>query len=150
MAEHGIVTGYRRSADSRVDPVLAAPDNLPARAWGLPLYRQAPHAFCSALTTARSIPADDIRPATWQVMDAFWAHPTAAGASAWGSYPYDSHPAGTALRPLAHALTIEAGQCHRGDRAWIAGSLALSTEPARTTFLRHARRADLLGSPAID
>ncbi len=150
MGDHGIVTGYRRSAASRVDPVLAAPDNPPARAWGLPLYRQALHAFCSALTTAGPIPDDDIRPAIWQVMDAFWVHPTAAEASAWGSYPYDSDPAGTAVRPLARALTIEAGQCHRGDRAWIAGSLVLSTEPARATFLRHAPRAELLGSPAAD
>ena len=83
-------------------------------------------------------------------MDAFWTHPTAAEARAWGCYPYDSDPAGTAARPLARPLTIETGQSHRGDRAWIAGSLALSTEPARAAFLRHAPRPDLLGSPATD
>jgi hypothetical protein len=150
MGDHGIVTGYRRSAGPRIDPVLAAPDNPPARAWGLPLYRQALYAFCSALTSAGPIPDDDTRPAIWQVMDAFWTNPTAAEAGAWGAYPYDSDPAGTAVRPLARPLTIEGDRCHRGDRAWIAGSLALSTEPARTTFLRHAPRADLLGSPATD
>lgn len=152
MGDHGIVTGYRRSANLRVDPVLASPDNPPARAWGLPLHRDTLYAFCTALTTAGPISNDDARPAIWQVMDAFWAHPTAAEARAWGSYPYDSDPAGTAVRPLARALTIEAGQCHRGDRAWLCGSLALSTELARTTFLRQAPQAELLGripAPAI-
>ncbi len=135
IGDHGIVTGYRQSADLTVDPVLASPDNPLARAWGMPLYRQALHAFCAALTTARPIPDDDARPMIWQVMDAFWTRPTRAEADAWGAYPYHSDPAGTAIRPLARR---------------IAGSLALSTEPARTMFLRQAPPADLTGSPAAD
>ncbi len=83
-------------------------------------------------------------------MDAFWNHPTLPEARAWGGYPYDSDPAGTAIRPLARALTIEHGQCRRGDRAWVAGSLALSTMPARAMFLRQTPPADLLGHPATD
>ncbi len=150
MGDHGIVTGYRQAADLTVDPVLASPDNPPARAWGMPLYRQALHAFCAALTAAGPIPDDDARPVIWQVMDAFWCRPTRAEAHAWGAYPYDSDPAGTAIRPLARPLTTETGQCLRRDRAWIAGSLALSTEPARTMFLRQAPPTDLIGSPAAD
>ena len=150
MGDHGIVTGYTRSPSGKVEPVLAAPVNAPALAWGLPLYRQTLAAFCTALTAAGPIPSADARPAIWHVMNAFWCHPTPAEASVWGSYPYDSDPAGSTTRPLARALTIDQGQCTRGDRAWLAGSFALTTEPARTTFLRQAPQTDLLGNPATD
>jgi hypothetical protein len=150
MGDHGIVTGYRRTAPAGVEPVLASRANTAARAWGMPLYRQSLYAFCDSLISGGPIPDGDIRPTIWQVMDAFWCHPTHAEARAWGSYPYDSDPAGTAIRPLARPLTIKDGQCHRGDRAWTAGSLALSTEPARTTFLHSTPPAELLGAPATD
>jgi hypothetical protein len=150
MGDHGIVTGYARSPGGQVDPVLAAPVNAPARSWGLPLYRRTLYAFCTALTGAGPLPDGDIRPTVWAAMDAFWCHPTLAEARAWGTYPYDSDPAGTATRPLARPLTIEHGQCDRGDRAWTAGALALSTEPARTMFLHQTPPAELLGTPAPD
>lgn len=150
LGDHGIVTGYRQTAQAGVEPALASPDNAPALAWGLPLYRHALYAFCDNLLAAGPIPDDDIRQVTWQVMDAFWCHPTHAEALAWGSYPYDSDPAGTAIRPLARPLAINNGHCHRGDRAWTAGSLALSTEPARTMFLHQTPPAELIGAPATD
>ena len=86
----------------------------------------------------------------WEVMDAFWCHPTLDEARVWCSYPYDSDPAGTAIRPLARLLAIDNGQCLRGDRAWTAGSLALSTPAARAMFLHQAPPADLAGNPATD
>jgi len=134
----------------RVEPVLASAANAPALTWGLPLYRQTLYAVCENLISAGPIPGGDIRPVTWQVMDAFWCRPTPAEARAWGSYPYDSDPAGTAIRPLARPLIIENGQCRRGDRAWTGGSLALSDEPARARFLEQASSADLRGAPATN
>jgi hypothetical protein len=150
MAGHGILTRYAQTPSGRIDPVLAAPVNVPAQAWGLRLYRAVLHAFCSALITAGPIQDSDIRPDIWRVMDAFWSHPTTAEARAWGSYPYDSDPAGTAIRPLARPLTASHGRYSRGDRAWLAGSITLSSEPARATFLKQAAEAELSGRPATD
>jgi hypothetical protein len=83
----------------------------------LPLYRQTVYAFGSALTCAAPLPDGDIRPAVWQVMDASWCHPTLAEAQAWGTYPYDSDPAGTATRALARpiCLRLVSGPCGPGS-----------------------------------
>jgi hypothetical protein len=150
MGEHGILTGYAHAPCGRIEPVLAAQVNTPAQAWGLRLYRAVLYAFCAALISAGPIPDGDIRPLIWRVMDAFWCHPTAAEARAWGSYPYDSDPAGTAIRPLARPLTASHGRYSRGDRAWLAGSITLSSEYARTTFLKQTAKAELSGRPATD
>jgi hypothetical protein len=126
MGDHGIVSGYRAGADGRIEPVLLSAENDAAEAWGLRLYRLTLYAFCAALEMDRVLPADDVRPLVHEVMDAFWCHPSLAEARAWGAYPYDSDPAGTAVRPLARPFDSE-GRVTRGDRAWLAGSLALST-----------------------
>jgi hypothetical protein len=54
----------------------------------------------AASTTAAAL-SGDVRPLVHQVMDAFWCHPSRAEALVWGAYPYDSDPAGTAIRPVA-------------------------------------------------
>ncbi len=82
-------------------------------------------------------------------MDAFWCHPNPAEPLAWGTYPYDSDPAGTAIRPFARPFA-EHGRVTRGDRAWLAGSLALSTTEARAAYLRDAPEYELIGAPATD
>jgi hypothetical protein len=73
----------------------------------------------------------------------------AAEARAWGTYPYDSDPAGTAVRPLARPFTSQ-DRLTRGDRAWLAGSLALSTPETRAAFLHHAVANELAGAPETD
>jgi hypothetical protein len=60
--------------------------------------------FCAALEMDHRLPDDDVRPLAHQVMDAFWCHPSPAEAQAWEAYPYDSDPAGTAIRPLGRPL----------------------------------------------
>lgn len=120
--------------------------------WGLGLYRATVFAFCAALTDpGAAIPRpDDIRPLVHHVMDAFWCHPTRTEASTWGSYPYDSDPAGTAVRPLGRPFTFTEGRAARQDRAWIAGSLAMSKPEARAAYLNSAPQAELTGAPATD
>ena len=76
-------------------------------------------------------------------------HPSLAEARAWGAYPYDSDPAGTAIRPLARPFGAE-GRVTRGDRAWLAGSLALSTAQGRAAYLRQAPEHELAGAPETD
>ena len=149
MGDHGIVSGYRTDAAGQTEPVLLSPGNDAAEAWGLRLYRSALYAFCAALNADGGLPGDDVRPLVHQVMDAFWCHPTPAEARAWGTYPYDSDPAGTAARPLARPFTSQ-DRPTRGDRAWLAGSLALSTPEARAAFLRYAPADELAGAPETD
>ena len=147
MGDQGIVSGYRAKADGAVVPVLLAPRNDAAEAWGLGLYRSTLYAFTAALGSG-DLPSADVRPLVHQVLDAFWCHPTRAEADAWGGYPYDSDPSGTAARPLARPFT--ATDHARGDRAWLEGSLALSTPSARDWYLRHAPRHELAGAPEVD
>ena len=94
-----------RDAYGQIEPVLLSPSNDAAEAWGLRLYRSTLYAFCAALEADGGLPGDDVRPLVHQVLDAFWCHPTPAEARAWGTYPYDSDPAGTAVRPLARPFT---------------------------------------------
>src|ERR1035441_2117575 len=101
MGDHGIVSGYRADAAGKTEPVLLSPVNHAAVAWGLRLYRSTLYAFCAALEGDGGLNGNDVRPLVHEVMDAFWCHPTQAEALAWGAYPYDSDPAGTAVRPLA-------------------------------------------------
>jgi hypothetical protein len=149
MGDHGIVSGYREDAAGQIEPVLLSAGNDAAEAWGLRLYRSTLYAFCAALGADGGLPGDDVRPLVHQVMDAFWCHPTRAEAHAWGTYPYDSDPAGTAIRPLARPFTTQ-DRPTRGDRAWLAGSLALSPPETRVAFLRHAPANELVGAPEID
>jgi hypothetical protein len=149
MGDHGIVSGYRANATGQVEAVLLSPRNDAAGAWGLRLYRSTLYAFCAALDADRDLPGDDVRPLVHQVMDAFWCSPTWAEAVAWGAYPYDSDPAGTAIRALARPFT-EQDCAARGDRAWLAGSLTLSTPRARAAYLNRAPERELAGAPETD
>jgi hypothetical protein len=147
MGDHGIVSGYRTGATGQAEPVLLSPRNDAAESWGLHLYRSTLYAFCAALDTGLS--DHDVRPLIHQLMDAFWCHPTLAEARAWGGYPYDSDPAGTAVRPLARPFT-DLDHSTRGDRAWLAGSLDLSTPEVRTAYLRQAPARERTGAPETD
>ncbi|MFI5540705.1 hypothetical protein ACIA5H_30360 [Nocardia sp. NPDC051900] len=145
MGDHGIVTGYSRTAEGMVEPVLRTPGNPAAAAWGLRTYRSTLYAFAQQLT---SLPQEDLRPLIHELMAAFWCHPSRSEAAAWGAYPYDSDPAGTATRPLATPL--DEREPVRGDRAWISGALALSPPTIRQRYLADASLAEVLGVPAPD
>jgi hypothetical protein len=100
----------------------------------------------AALNQDRGLPGDDVRPLVHQVMDAFWCHPSPAEAAAQGGHPYDSDPARTAVRALARPLT-EQDCAARGDRAWLAGSLALSTPKAQAAYLSRPSEREFAGAP---
>ncbi|WP_157121795.1 hypothetical protein [Nocardia miyunensis] len=144
MGDHGIVSGYQRAPAGHVEPILQSHNNRPAEDWGLNIYRSTLYAFADAVTDL----TDNPRPLIHELMNTFWCHPTAAEAAAWGAYPYDSDPAGTAVRPLARALSVQGPD--RGDRAWLAGSLALSSDSARGRYLSSAPPAEITGAPASD
>lgn len=150
MGDHGIVSGYQYAPSGQVEPVLSTETNPAADAWGLASYRSTLYSFCEAIDGSID---GDVRPLVHEVMDAFWCHPTLTEAHAWGSYPYDSDPAGTAVRSLARPFTAEDtenGSTTRGDRAWLAGSLALSAPAARQECLARLPESDRAGAPAAD
>jgi hypothetical protein len=132
MAEHGIVAGYTAQPDGRIEPVLLSERNLAAETWGISLHRATLYAFCEALDTAM-FKDDDLRALVHSVTSAFWLNPARTEASAWGSYPYDSDPAGAAIRSLAKpfqlrdaARSLGRRRLDRGERAWLWGSVAMS------------------------
>ncbi len=114
-----------------------------AERWGLRLYRRTLSEFCAALAENGGDRSEDLRPVVYELLRSFWLEPTAAEARAWGSYPYDSDPTGTAARALARRFSaaevrnsIDSGKLTRGDRAWLAGSLALTPRPLRGQLTR--------------
>jgi hypothetical protein len=138
MADHGLVTGYETDGGGEVHAVLATRDNPAAAAWGIATYRR----YLSAFADALSLPLDhaemDVRPLIHELVSRFWQHPTLIEAQAWGAYVWDSDPTGTAARPLARPFgsadftrTDGRQTLRRGDRAWVAGSLALSAPMAQ-------------------
>jgi hypothetical protein len=150
MGDHGILSGYRKTPAGRIEPILSAETNAAADAWGLKVYRSVLYAFCDTLDGGLE---GDVRPLVHEVMDAFWCHPSREEAEAWGSYPYDSDPSGTAARGLARAFEPDpdgdAGWS-RGDRAWLAGSLALTLPTIRTELTSVASGPEWAGVPATD
>ena len=128
MSDHGIVSGYERSP-AGVVVGLYDEKNPAVEAWGLARYRARIFDVLERLpdpTVTSRMPIT-----TRRLLEAFWLHPTPEEAQAWGSYPYDSDPTGTATRRLAvpfelpHRPDDRFGDI-RGERAWVAGSLALS------------------------
>jgi hypothetical protein len=149
MGDHGILSGYRNTPAGRIEPMLSAETNSAADVWGLELYRSVLYAFCDTLDGNLE---GDVRPLVHEVMDAFWCHPTREEAEAWGSYLYDSDPTGTATRRLARAFNPDNGNAGpvRGDRAWLAGSLALSNPVVQAEFAAAELGPDWIGAPATD
>ncbi|MGY5309151.1 hypothetical protein [Nocardia gipuzkoensis] len=144
MGDHGIVTGYRKTPAGQIEAVLQTPDNPAARAWGLHTYRATLYAFTEQLT---KLPIEDLRPLIYELMAEFWCHPSRSEAATWGAYPYDSDPAGTAVRPLASPFDEQ--DPTREDRAWISGALALSTPSVRERYLAQSA-GEMSGTPATD
>lgn len=152
MGDHGIVSGYARGEDGYVAPLLASPDNVAAKSWGLSLYRATLMAFCDGLedtgvlSTRSIVVGEDVRPIINAAMRAFWLTPTRMEARSWGSYIYDSDPTGTAAGPLAKAYTsdevehaLQTRELQRGGRPWIAGSIALSSPSLRGAYASTVR-----------
>jgi len=158
MGDHGIFGGYRRDEDGCVSAVLRSPRNTEAETWGLGLYRSTLLAFAEHTDPQLT---GDARPLIHELMQSFWVKPTRAEASAWGSYPYDSDPTGTAARPLARPFAatetlprLLRGKIDRGDRAWLRGSLRLSHPIIRSIATRRIDADELAGAapaaPALD
>lgn len=141
----GRTLGYRREG-TRVVPVLSAPVNGPVLDWGLQDVRDViadvVQGCCDGLT-AQHLHVDLAGPA-WDVLQAFWSHPTSAEAAAWGSFPWEeeSYPpvyrlAGP-LPPRQLLRRLAPGRRALPFNSWRAGSAQLQREPWRSLLLLSA------------
>ena len=149
MGDHGIVSGYRADADGRIEPVLLSPGNDAAEAWGLRLYRldavrvlrgarHGPHA-CRRRRAAAGAPGHG----------RLLVPPEPGRGARVGSLSLRQRP-GRNRRSAAGPAVRRMGRVTRGDRAWLAGSLALSTPDGQAAYLRHAPEHELAGAPETD
>lgn len=150
MSDHGIVSGYDLGLDGTITPELSTTDNPAVAHWGLDTYRQTIYAYCDAWRTngGLSVPRDVVRPLVQRLVEEFWTQPTSGEAAAWSSYPYDSDPTASAVRPLARPWSVQEiirGIDHpertRGQRAWVGGSLQLSSLQVRGLVRSLGRRS---------
>jgi hypothetical protein len=144
MSDHGIVNGYRHDERGRVMGTFSS-NNPEVEAWGLRRYRSQLFRLIDAMDNPHQISEMPIT--IHRLLSEFWLSPTLLEAMAWASYPYDSDPTGTAVRPLAApfdardvADAVSFAEM-RGDRAWVPGSLCLST-PSTEAIVRAAWLAD--------
>lgn len=135
-ADHASVTGYREE-DDVVVPTFADGGNQPVVDWGLTIVRDAVRRVAEELLIDPDlIPCRqvDLRPAILHVFELFWTSPTAAEASAWGSYPFEDGWGDDAVRhPIAEKQGPASAMRSNPHRHWWeAGAQRLSGPVSRT------------------
>lgn len=141
----GTLVDYRE-VDGRIEPVLAPDGGRALRTWGLVEVRRLLDLFTEELTATRTdlhTHVDMTRP-LWDVLRAFWEHPTAGEVARWGDLPVDVHRADTAHEPLAAPVStrqvvarVREGRWSLRSAPWLVGSAGRSPQPWRAAL--HAR-----------
>ena len=129
------------------------------RDWGLPVVREALARVCDHLDTDGLSPAalEAMRAPVRDLLEAFWMHPTAEEARAWGAFPVEiGEGHGGRAVPLAEpyapadlfALVGGRARMRKHIYFWTDGALAM-TAPTLRTSLRALRsvRARGRGGP---
>ena len=158
-ADHGTLTGFRVADGGRVEPELAPGGEARMRDWGLPVVREALARVCDHLDTDGLSPAalEAMRAPVRDLLEAFWMHPTAEEARAWGAFPVEiGEGHGGRAVPLAEpyapadlfALVGGRARMRKHIYFWTDGALAM-TAPTLRTSLRALRsvRARGRGGP---
>jgi hypothetical protein len=94
MADHGIVSGYRKDATGTIHPELMSPDNKAARDWGLGLYRSVLYAFAMALGPVRELPPRRAAPGCAPGPGRLLVPPDAPGSACMGQLSLRQRPRG--------------------------------------------------------
>ncbi len=137
-ADHGSVLGYEQRGE-RIDPLLASTSNQAVEDWGFDIVRDTACRVAEALDERllAELPAVDLRPAIRSVFEAFWLHPTAPEARAWGAYPFEDGwgPDAVSLTLAGRQSLGEAFRSQPHRHWWRAGARTLSS-PVPRALLR--------------
>jgi hypothetical protein len=150
-ADHGTLTGFRAEGGQVVLDIAAGWDAR-MRAWGLPVVRRTldaavDHLDVTGLDLAGAL---SMRAPVRGLLEAFWMHPTAAEARAWGAFPVEiGEGHGSRAAPLAEPygagdllpLVIGRARMRKHLYFWTEGALAMTPAPLRASLrtLRAAR-----------
>jgi hypothetical protein len=156
-ADHGTLTGFREEA-GRVVPDIAPGWDARMRTWGLPLVRRTLDAVVEGLdVTGLDLPAVlSMRAPVRDLLEAFWMHPTAAEARAWGAFPVEiGEGHGSRAVPLAEPyragelvpLVTGRARMRKHLYFWTEGALAMTPLPLRASLrtMRALRRRTRIG-----
>lgn len=142
----GRTLGYRRH-EGAVQPVLASATNDPVVDWGLEDMQRTALRVCELVAPHLPQPAVhlDATGFTWDVLRAFWNHPTPAEARHWGSFPWEEET-WPPFTPVAQRITAVdvLRRFGRGDHqirrvnSWRAGSAMASAPPWRVLLKARA------------
>ncbi len=157
-ADHGTLTGFREEA-GRVVPEIAPGWDTRMQEWGLPVVRRTLAAVAEGLNVAE-LDLDgtlSMRGPIRDLLEAFWMHPTAAEARAWGAFPIEIGE-GHGSRATALAEPYRAGdllplvtgraRMRKHLYFWTEGALAMTPAPLAGTLraLRAVRGRDRTGA----
>jgi FMN phosphatase YigB (HAD superfamily) len=142
-ADHGSVTGYSVEGH-RVVPELTEARNTAVLDWGFEMLsntiRTTVRELCaSTLPLPRHV---DLRPATIDVFDDFWKHPTRDEAVAWSGYPFEDGWSGDTVNlPLAHRQGLREAVKSQPHRHWWNGGAEALSNPVSRGLLRGRTQA---------
>ena len=137
----GSTVGYRE-VDGVVSAQLAAPVNPTVGAWDFKGYRRAIGHALAAFTDGYVPGIDvDLRPLVVGQLLALWRDPSAGQARAWGAQLYGEDFYNARWHPLATPLTLRrvltrlgvGPDTWREPTYWLAGTIAVSRQPWRTS-----------------
>ncbi len=147
----GRTVDYATGPDGRSRPVLDRETNDPSLAWGLEeIQRTAVRvAELVAPYLDERLVGVDSTGFVWDVLTAFWTHPTKGEVAAWGSFPGEEE-IWPPFMPLAQQVTARsmAERLARGERplrpnnTWRAGTAVASNQPWRGLLQAKAWREE--------
>lgn len=137
--------------DGQMGPVLDREDNEPALAWGLAEIQRIALRVAELVGPQLSPDAvhADSAAYAWDVLSAFWAHPTRAEVAAWGTFPGEEE-IWPPFMPLAQRITaggmarrvLRGEATMRPNNTWRAGSALASRHPWRALLTLRAWREE--------
>lgn len=138
----GRLLRYRRDGD-RVVPVLSRPVNDPVLDWGLQDMREVVADVVQGCLDGLHGRHQhvDLASICWDVLQAFWVHPTKAEVDVWGSFPWEEEsfpPLYPLAEPLSHRTMLRRMLLRQRAlpvNCWRAGSAVVQREPWRSLLL---------------
>lgn len=146
QADHGSVFGYHKVEDI-IKPELNPNANSRSIQWGVPLLHESINCFAKALAEIQIDLSHiiDLRPLSWNLLNAFCNSPTLDEAFAWGNFPYNDDQRDSSFSTLAWPYNaLDALSCFRKGKIlpkhkifWLTGAYTQTPRIIRV-FMRLA------------